>query len=330
MDEWTNHVDIEVLYGHTIFFALEKECYSFTVRDEKVIREEVAMLVCCHEEADTRIMFHLHHILAANTGESISIRSSDTDVFILLIYHVSNHTTSSTVWMDFGLSSNNTRRYINISQLVDHLPQDVIDALPALHAFTGSDYTASMMNKGKLKALELMMKSDIYTQAFAGLGNSDCVHSTNLVDIERFTCALYGMRKLRNINDVRFAMFQQKYAPRKRDAPLNKILGINPSSMPPCQSVLINKIHRTNYVACLWRRATLPTPCTMKAEAHGWSLENGTYKIKWYDGDQLPQSVLEILNDGNTSTSEEADIDQAAYDSSDDSDYEDDEYIYLC
>ena len=48
------------------------------------------------------------------------------------------------------LSSNNTRRYINISQLVDHLPQDLIDAVPALHAFTGADYTAPMMNKGKL------------------------------------------------------------------------------------------------------------------------------------------------------------------------------------
>ena len=98
------------------------------------------------------------------------------------------------------------------------------------------------------------------------------------------------MRKLRNINDVHFAIFQQKYAPRKRDAPHNQIIGINPSSMPPCQSVLINKIHRTNCVACLWRRAPLRTPCTMKAEAHGWSLENGTYKIKWYDGDQLPRN----------------------------------------
>ena len=38
---------------------------------------------------------------------------------------------------------------------------------------------------------------------------------------------------LRNINDVRFAIFQQKYASRKRDAPHNKIIGINPSSMPP-------------------------------------------------------------------------------------------------
>ena len=173
------------------------------------------------------------------------------------------------------------------------------------------------------------MKSDISTHRrllALEIDYSNVVHSTNLVD----TCALYGMRELRNINDVHFAMFQQKYAPRKRDAPHNLILGINPSSMPPCQSVLINKIHRTNCVACLWRTATLPTPCTMKAEAHGWSPENGTYKIKWYDGDQLPQNVLEILNDGNTSTSEESDIDKAAYDSSDESDYEDDEYIYLC
>ena len=201
-------------------------------------------------------------------------------VFILLIYNVSNHTTSSTVWMDFGLSSNNTRRYIDISQLVYHLPQDLIDALPALHAVTGSDYTAytaSMMNKCQLKALELIMKSDISThRRFLALGNSDVVHSTNLVD----TCALYGMGKLRNINDVPFAMFQQRYSPRKRDAPLNKILGINPSIMPPCQSVLINKIHKTNCVTYLWRRATLSMPCTMKAEAHGWSLENGTYIIK--------------------------------------------------
>ena len=66
----------------------------------------------------------------------------------------------------------------------------------------------------------------------------------------------------------------------------------------------------------------------MKAEARGWSLENGTYQTKWYDGDQLPQAVLEILNDGNTSTSDEADIDQVAYASSDESDYEDDKYIY--
>ena len=55
----------------------------------------------------------------------------------------------------------------------------------------------------------------------------------------------------------------------------------------------------------------------MKAEAYGWSLENGTYQTKWYDGDQLPQGVLEVLNDGNTSTSDEADIDQATYDSID-------------
>ena len=62
--------------------------------------------------------------------------------------------------MDTGLSSNNTRRYFNISQLVGHLDRNTTNALPALHAFTGSDYTAAFMSKGKLKALQLIMKSD--------------------------------------------------------------------------------------------------------------------------------------------------------------------------
>ena len=53
-----------------------------------------------------------------------------------------------------------------------------------------------------------MMKSDISTHRrllALEIDSSNVVHSTNLVD----TCALYGMRELRNINDVHFAMFQQ-------------------------------------------------------------------------------------------------------------------------
>ena len=47
------------------------------------------------------------------------------------------------VWVDVGLSSSNTRHYINISQLVGYLDVAIVDALPVLHAFTGSDDSAS-------------------------------------------------------------------------------------------------------------------------------------------------------------------------------------------
>ena len=51
--------------------------------------------------------------------------------------------------------------------------------------------------------------------------------------IERFTCELYGMPKLRKVNNARLAKLQIKYAPKKKEEPLNKIKGTDPSSMPP-------------------------------------------------------------------------------------------------
>ena len=57
-------------------------------------------------------------------------------------------------------------------QLVEHLDKSVLAALPAIHAFTGSDFTASFLNKGKVKALDHMMKKDEFVNAFQKLGDS--------------------------------------------------------------------------------------------------------------------------------------------------------------
>ena len=69
-------------------------------------------------------------------------------------------------------------------------------------------------------------------------------------EIEKFTCCIYSMPKLSSVNNVRMAVFEHKYAPSMTSSqPLNKIKGTNPSDMPPCQSSMINKVKRTNFVA---------------------------------------------------------------------------------
>ena len=142
LDEWRLYADVNVLSGHAIYVALEKQYYCLSVNEGNIMCEDVEELSSNHIEADTRMVFHLCSML--NLQKTISVRTSDTDVFILPIYHVSHYREcNSEVWMDVGLSANNTRRYINISAIVSHLEQPVIDALLALHAFTGSDYTSS-------------------------------------------------------------------------------------------------------------------------------------------------------------------------------------------
>ena len=172
LDEWRLHANMNVLSQHEIHVALEEQCYCLSISDGKIMCEEVEELSSHHDEADTRMVFHLCGMLSSQ--KTISVRTSDTDVFILLIYHVSHwQDCNSEVWMDVGLSSNNTRRHINISAIVSHLDQPVIDALPALHAFTGSDYTSSFMGKGKTRPLQLIMNDKAFADAFAALGNSE-------------------------------------------------------------------------------------------------------------------------------------------------------------
>ena len=328
LDEWTQHVDKEVLDEHEIYIGIDNECYRLAVNGQQILCDKIpALSQSYHEEADTRIMFHLSSVLS--TQQTVAVRSSDTDVFILLLYHVSHHQDcTSKVWMDAGLSTNNSRRYISISTLVSHLDQSVIDALPALHAFTGSDYTSSFMNKGKIRAFQIMMNEKSFTNAFATLGNSGDISDLTAKEIERFTCTLYGMSKLNSINDVRYALFQQKYAPKRNKTPLEKIQGINPSSMPPCHAVLRNKLLRTNYVASLWKNANKPKPVTLNAEQHGWVLENGKYSINWFQCSQLPPSIVNIISEENVqlvNSDEELLMDEAANYSSDEFDSDDDD-----
>ena len=122
-----------------------------------------------------------------------------------------------------------------------------MNALPGFHAFSGSDYTASFMNKGKVKPLDLLQKQEAFCEAFAQLGEKDSVNEDVVLSLEAFVCTMYGKTKMKNVDEVRHAMFQQHYAHKNDKDPLQKIKGINPSSMPPCHQVLMNKIKRANY-----------------------------------------------------------------------------------
>jgi len=94
--------------------------------------------------------------------------------------------------MDVGLSSSNTRRYINISLLASTLVHGVVDSLPGFHAFTGSDVTAAFMNKGKIRPFELLGRHQDHMATFSTLGESEIIPHHIFVNMEKFVCALYG------------------------------------------------------------------------------------------------------------------------------------------
>ena len=104
-DEWCDVYYVETLNDHGLYLSLEEECYNYTVVDGNVHRNEITSLSCCHEEADTRIIFHLHQIITQMPQHSVSVRSNDTYVLVLLLYNVacdSRAENKPRVWMDMA------------------------------------------------------------------------------------------------------------------------------------------------------------------------------------------------------------------------------------
>ena len=92
------------------------------------------------------------------TANSLLFAAKITDISILLLCHA--HSIPASLWIDLGLSSNNTRRIINMSDLAEQLGacMPVCNALVSLHACTGCDFTAAFMRKGKVRPYQLMVK----------------------------------------------------------------------------------------------------------------------------------------------------------------------------
>lgn len=100
--------------------------------------DDVDTLRNTHEEADDRMMFHIHQAVSRENFERVIIASGDTDVFVCSIYHFSRwiYRGLKEMWIVSGKSDSKT--VIPIHQLVEQLPSTVIDILPAVHALTGS------------------------------------------------------------------------------------------------------------------------------------------------------------------------------------------------
>ena len=190
------------------------------------------------------MIFHAKYISEKSLLPGIVIQSCDTDAFILLLYD-SLHLRAK-LWMDTSTCSKNTRRNINRTKLAEILTQEICSALPAFHAFTGSDYTAAFLRKGKAKLLKLMESNNKYTEAFAQLGSPEKINQEVVIILEEFVCSMYGMKNERDVNDTRTHTFKKLCGPGDLDKPLEKIRSANPCCLSPSKDVLMQKIKSTH------------------------------------------------------------------------------------
>ena len=126
-------------------------------------------MCCSHEEQVPVFAFHVRYICEAEECENIIVRSCDTDVLIMLLANAI-HFQDAQIWLEVGLTGNNTHRFIDITQLAHQHGDKVCKALSAFHAFTGCDFTASFCRREKIRPFKIMEKNPAFIEAFGELG----------------------------------------------------------------------------------------------------------------------------------------------------------------
>ena len=195
--------------------------------------------------------------------------------------------------------------------------------MPSFHAFTGCDYTSSFFRKAKSRPFDLLAKDRRFASAFGQLGSSRSVGAEVGAIIEEYVCAMYGVRNVTDVNEARYHLFRKLYAPTKPDQPLEKIKSSDPCCLPPCKTVLEQKLRRTNYVARIWRNARLAQPVEFGPDVHGWRVVNDKLQFVWFERPQNPPNVSFDSLDEDDGDSEDDDDIQGCDISSDESDESD-------
>ena len=307
-----------ILNDKVLYINSGNICYKFYTENGKWTRSIVDALYNEHEEADSRIIYHLCALPSPN---QVVIRASDTDVLIIALGCFQHLKPDVLVWLDLGLSSKNSRRYVSVNQIHFCLGDLMCSALPAFHAWTGCDYMASFSHKGKIRPFKHLERNINAQIAFAELGRYQKVNEEIFEILEHFLCQVYGKSNVKCVDDARFDIFGLKYKNKRGKNLLSVTKGIDAGCLPPCSKVLKLKTTRANYVAFRWRRSCEKTFSISDPHHHGWEIgEDGRYKIKWFDGAMAPSSLEEITV---LSEDEEDDFEDIE-DSSDDEDDDDD------
>jgi hypothetical protein len=228
-------------------------------------------------EADTLLFLHAAHA-KKDVGE-VTIISEDTDVFVLALGHCSQLAPCK---MNVQFKHGKKVICLQVNQLREALGARIAETLIGFHCLTGCDSVSAFHGKGKVKPMEILLKStNEIRQAMKSLGDSWSLSKATIKNLETFVCRIYGHTKIDDINEARFKDFCAKTLDEKR--------------LPPTKDSLHLHFQRANYQARIYKLALLGITDLPEPSKHGWTIVDSQLEILWTTMPPAPEKLIKIL-----------------------------------
>ena len=249
--------------------------------------QDFSMPHCFQEEADTRMLFHMKHMIE-NGLKTKSLKTVDSDVVVILVglfYKIADQVDD--IWVEYGAGKH--LQYISIRTMYNQLGVLKAKAILFFHAFTGSDTTSAFRNKGKKTAWNTWKAFEEVTETFAKLLVEPFKtiedDSKEVETLEKFVIYMYiKSSPLKKVNDARREIFCQK----------NQSM----ESLPPTKNALIQHIKRSVYQTGIWATAFETQASLPAASLFGWQKKANQWQPVWITIAEVALSCRDLVKCG--------------------------------
>ncbi len=83
---------------------------------------------------------------------------------------------------------------------------------------------------------------------------------------------------------------------------------VDMSSMPPCKRSLVQHVQRVNYQVGIWKRSYIAEPDIPDPEGHNWRIAEELLQPLWYDGQEIPDQLVEDTDEDNYGSNDDSDV----------------------
>eukprot|EP00794_Sanderia_malayensis_P002711 gene2711-3133_t len=203
----------------------------------------------------------------------------DSDVPIYAIYYAKK--LDIQLFVQIGTKSR--RRILDIQAIS---AEPISNCLPALHAFTGCDYTSAFHGIGKAKAYKIHVKNPKFQEVFTLLGDLFEFDADLFQSIQEFVCILYGLKKTAGANEARYL----KFCGNKEKIP-------EPQELPPTSDELYLHWQRVSYCTAIAKSASECNPVIPSPDSYGWKISNeNALDVTWMTQKPAAESILELVS----------------------------------
>ena len=194
----------------------DNTCINITSTSVSTLPE----MICNHEEADTRIIFHAVHCTSEH--DVLIVETPDTDVIVLLVHHRAS-IKAREIYVKMGTNAKNQHtdngRYIPIHQICNALSQPQINIMIYAYCLSGCDTVSSFTGIGKKKVFNALIKCAHDHQDLVLLSSQNAF-SHGLSAAVRFMGQFYTNKCVTSFNELRADLVDSSKP-------------IHPSKLPP-------------------------------------------------------------------------------------------------